>query len=288
MAAWLFRAAEINRGELMSERRKTTIGTTAAVAPQSASGSAAAEPRVADLVQAGKVRLALFLPQYTKDPATGELRGLGMGFVALEVVRALAARLGIEMLAIENPTPLKAVEGVKTGVCDVAFLGIDPSRSAEIDFTPPVVQFDFSYLVPAGSSINGVADADRPGIRIAVVRNHASTMTLSRLVKHAELVDAELPDAAFELLCAGHAQAFAAPREQLLDYAAKLPGSRVLEDSYGINRVAIAVAKSAPERLAYLSEFVEEAKTSGLVARIIERGGLRGFSVATAAGSDRQ
>ena len=35
----------------------------------------AADPRVADLVRAGKLRVALFLPQYTKDPVTGELRG---------------------------------------------------------------------------------------------------------------------------------------------------------------------------------------------------------------------
>jgi hypothetical protein len=33
------------------------------------------DPRVVDLVRAGKVRVGLFPPQYTKDPVTGELRG---------------------------------------------------------------------------------------------------------------------------------------------------------------------------------------------------------------------
>ena len=55
------------------------------------------DPRVADIVQAGKLRLAIFLPQYTKDPRTGALRGIGMGFVAIELGRVLAARLGIEL-----------------------------------------------------------------------------------------------------------------------------------------------------------------------------------------------
>jgi hypothetical protein len=32
---------------------------------------------------------------------------------------------------------------------------------------------DYTFLVPAGSSIQHVADADRLGIRIAVVRDHA-------------------------------------------------------------------------------------------------------------------
>ena len=100
------------------------------------------------------------------------------------------------------------------------------------------------------------------------------------MVKHAELLGAELPDDAFDLLRAGNADAFAFPREVLLDYSTKLPGSRVLADAYGVNRVAIAIQKGQPERLAYMSEFIEQAKASGLVARIIERGGLRGFRVA--------
>jgi polar amino acid transport system substrate-binding protein len=242
--------------------------------------SHAADPRIADLVQAGKVRLAVFLPQYNKDPATGEIRGVGTGFVAAELVRALAARIGIEMQILGYPTPSKAVECLKARECDLAFLGIEPSRVAEVDFTPPVVQFDYTYLVPAGSTIASGKDADQPGIRIAVVRNHASTMTLTRIVKHAELVGSDLPDAAFGLLRSGKAHAFAAPREVLIDYAAKLPGARVLDDAYGVNNIGVAITKGQPGRLAYLNEFFDEAKASGLVRGAIERGGLPTFRIA--------
>jgi polar amino acid transport system substrate-binding protein len=74
----------------------------------------------------------------------------------------------------------------------VAFLTIDPSRTAQVNYLRPLIQFDYTCLVPAGSSIRSIADADRPGVRIAVVSNHASTLALSHLVKHAELVGAEL------------------------------------------------------------------------------------------------
>lgn len=249
---------------------------------------AASDPRVADLIRAGKIRLAIFLPQYTKDAATGALRGIGMGFVAMEMGRALAARLGIELQLIENPTPLKAVEALKTGACDLACLGIDPSRTAELDFSPAVVQFDYTFLVPGGSSIQTFADADRTGLRIAVVLNHASTFALTRKAKHAELVGTELPDAAFDLLRAGNVDAFAAPREQLLDYSMMLPGSRVLQDSYGINNAGIALARGQAGRLSYICEFVEDAKASGVIAAIIERGDLRGFRVAPRANANPQ
>jgi ABC-type amino acid transport substrate-binding protein len=52
------------------------------------------DPRVADLVRAGKVRIALFPPQYTKDPATGELKGIWA-----DIARAFAARIGVDARA---------------------------------------------------------------------------------------------------------------------------------------------------------------------------------------------
>jgi polar amino acid transport system substrate-binding protein len=138
----------------------------------------------------------------------------------------------------------------------------------------------FTYLVPAGSSIRSVADADRPGARIAVVRNHESTMALSRIVRHAELVGAEMPDAAFELLRTGHADAFASNLAVLLTYSTKMSGARILEEHYGTNLGAMAVSKDQPGLLAYVSEFIEEAKASGLVQRAIERADQRGLRVA--------
>ena len=239
------------------------------------------DPRVADLVRAGKVRGALFLPQYTKDPVTGELRGTAGGIVMIALARALAARLGVEVLLVGHPTPLNVVECLKADACDVALgMGIDSTRATEVDFSSPFMQLDFTYLVPPGSLIRSVADADRPGLRIASVRNHASTLALSRILKHAQLVYAETPDATFDLLRAGHADALAQARPVLLDYSSQLPGSRVLQERYGAYLLAMALPKGQAGRLSYITELIEEAKASGLVQRAIERGGLRGIQVA--------
>jgi polar amino acid transport system substrate-binding protein len=126
--------------------------------------------------------------------------------------------------------------------------------------------------------IQRIADADRPNLRIAVVRDHASTLTLSRIFKHAQLIYAAIPDPTFELLRTGQADAFASVRGVLLGYTPKLPGSRVLEDHYG----GIVVPKSQTALLAYITEFIEQAKASGLVQQAIERSGLPGHQVAPA------
>ena len=239
-----------------------------------------ADPRVADLVQVGTIRTALFLPQYREEPVSGELRGRGTGAAAMEIMRALAALLAAEVRLVGYPTPASVVACLKAGECDVAFMGIEPSRAAELDFSPPIFEFDYTILVPAGSAIVRAADADRPGLRIAVVRNHASTLALSHIVRHAELHGVDLPEAAFDLLHAGHADALAFPRDVLIDFSARLPGSRVLDDAYGVNRVGIAMRKGLPGRLAYISEFVEEARASGAIQRAIDASRVHGFRVA--------
>jgi polar amino acid transport system substrate-binding protein len=241
--------------------------------------SRAADPRVADFLQAGRIRAALFLPQYTKDTGTGEPRGTGTGLVAVEVSRLLAARLGVEAQIVGYPTPADAAGCLKAGTCDVAFMGIEPERAAEVDFSPPVIQFDYTFLVPAGSKIQNAADADRSGVRIAYVAHHAASLALMRAIKNAELIAADLPDAAFDLLRTGKADAFALARPQLVPFAAKLPGSRMLDGGYGINRLAIALQKGQAARLAYVGEFVEDAKASGAIARALEHSGLRGIQV---------
>ena len=211
----------------------------------------AADPRVADLVRAdlaraGKVRVGLFLPQFIKDPATGQLRS-----VWVETARAFAAHLGVQLVVVEHVTPPEAIACLKAGACDVMFLPLDARAAAVGDFSNPIFQFDYTLLVPAGSSIVRIADADRPGVRIAAVRNHASTIELASQVKQAELVYAETPDSTFDLVRTGQAHVMASTRLALLDFSDRLPGARVLEDRYGanINRMVVSERQSGLARL---------------------------------------
>lgn len=238
----------------------------------------ASDPRVIDLVRAGKVRVAVYPPTYSKDQATGELQGW-----SIDLVRALGKRLGVDGVPVENPTPPNAVACVKTGSCDVAVMGIEPSRATEVDFTPPLIEIDYTFLVPASSLLRNLADIDRPEVRIAAMRSHASTLALTRILKQAKLLEGDTLASTFGLLRDGNADVFASVREECLRYAAQLPGSRVLDDRYGANRVGMAAPRGQAGRLAYMTEFVEEAKASGLMQRIIDGAGWRGVQVAAPA-----
>jgi len=238
------------------------------------------DPRVADLVRAGKLRLGVGLGASLialKDPATGEVRG-----PAMDLGRALAAKIGIALQPVYYPRPGVVPEGLRTSAWDVTFLVIYPGFADEADHSDPYIQTDFTLLVRAGSSIRNFADADQPGVRIAAPRGDPSGVHLSRTLKRAEMVFTDSIPAAIELLRTGRADAYPGPRPVALTEADRLPGSRVLEDGFLPICQAAFVPKGHPGLLAYVIEFMEEAKASGMVKQIMERHGLRGLQVVLA------
>ena len=252
---------------------------------QIACAQQAQDPRVADLIQSGKLRVGIGLgtPLAVKNPTTGEVSG-----PTLDLGRALAARIGINLVAIEYPRPGAVIEGAGSNAWDVAFLVVDANRAKQADFSRPYLQTDSTYLVLIGSSIHNVADADQPGIRIAVPRGDGSDLELTRVLKRAELVRTDTIAAALELVRVGSAHARGGPRPVLLAESAKLPGSRVLDDGFTAISYAALVPKGVAGRLAYVNEFIDEAKATGLVKRIIERAELRGVQVAPVSKSGTQ
>jgi polar amino acid transport system substrate-binding protein len=241
------------------------------------------DPRVADIVQTGKLRVGIGLANLVssiKDPATGELRG-----VAADLARALAARIKVELQPIEYTRPGLVLEGASANAWDVAFLVLDPSRNNDADSSSPYMESDFTLLVPAGSAIHKFADADQNGIRIGVPRGDAVDLRLTRLVSNAVLVRVDNQGAGADLLRAGQVNAYAAPRPALLEMSSRLAGSQVLEDSFATISFAAFVPKGHDEHAAYIGEFLEEAKGSGLIKRFIDAAGLRGIKIAPPAKS---
>lgn len=235
---------------------------------------ASQDARVADLVRAGQVRIGMFPPHYVKNVATGELEGWGV-----DLAHALATRIGVAGRPIEYSGPDKFLEGLNADGCDVGFLVNSPAWVSSVDYSQPFLQQDFTFLLPPGSAIRSIEDVDQPEIRIAVVRHHASTLELARILKRAKMVTADTLQGAFELLRDGQTDTLAQTRPQLLEDSLKLPGSVVLESRYGVVFSVMGVVKGKSERLAYINEFLRDAKTSGLVQRAFDRAGWRGVQV---------
>ena len=231
-----------------------------------------------DLAPAGKVRAGINYGNFilaTRDAATGESRG-----VAVDLARELAQRLGVPFEIAAHDSVAALVDAAKTGAWDIAFLGSDPAREAVISFTAAYLEIEATYLVRSGSSLRTAAEVDRARVRVAAPARANYELFLSRNLQAAELVQAPNADAALDLLVTGKVDALAGLKQALIGYADRLPGARMLDGRFMAVQQSIGVPRGRDAGLHYLRGFVEEAKSSGLVARAIERTGARGVSVA--------
>ena len=231
------------------------------------------------LMPTGKLRVGL---NYGNQLLVGRDRAQPQG-VAIDLARELARRLGTDPVFVGYATPGEVTEGVGKD-WDIAFVAADPDRAQAIAFTPPYLEIDATYLVPASSSVRTVGDMDRAGAKIATGATSAYTLVLKRDLKQAQLV-LLANDAAVAAFQGGTVDAIAGLRFALLQTSSRIAGSRVLSDNFTRAQQAVAVPKANATALAYLSTFVADVKRSGLVAGAIEKTGLTGASVAPISGS---
>jgi polar amino acid transport system substrate-binding protein len=201
----------------------------------------------------------------------------GVGF---DLGRELARRMGVPFEPVTYPSVGALLDAGKTGAWDVAFVGFSPARAKEWDFTALHMEVEFGYLVPADSSISTMADVDRTGIRVAVQEKSGPDVFLSRTLKNAVVVRAPSLAGTVEMLKSRRADAIFSIKPSLFEASNQLPGSRVLDGRPGIDPHAMAIPKGRDLGVAYARQFIEAAKSEGLVKAAIERVGMRGAAVA--------
>src|SRR5262249_10612451 len=186
-----------------------------------------------------------------------------------DVARELGRRVGVPVEFIKFDTAGKLGDGVKTGAWDVAFLGAEPQRAAEIAFTAAYLEIPSTYLVPAGSSIRSVNEVDREG------EQSACGLYLARTIKHAKLVTTQGLDSSFDVFVAQKLEALAGLKPRLLTDVQKLPGARILDGQFTAVQQAVGTPKSREASARFLRAFVEEVKASALLAEAISRNGAQ-------------
>jgi polar amino acid transport system substrate-binding protein len=233
---------------------------------------------VAELAPTGVLRAGINLSNFllvTGRSATGEPEG-----VAPDMAREIANRLGVPVKYVPFKTPGELADAAATNTWDIGLIGAEPQRAEKITFTAAYCEIEATYLVPAGSPLKAIADVDKPGIRIAVTGRAAYGLWLDRNIKHAQLIKTDTLDSAYEKFVADKLDALAGLRPRLISDVKKLPGARILDGQFTAVQQAVGTERKNTAGAAYLRKFVEEAKASGLVARLIERHKVVGLSVA--------
>jgi polar amino acid transport system substrate-binding protein len=226
------------------------------------------------LAPSGKLRVGVYMGSPTsmlKHAASGETRG-----ITYELGAELARRLGVPVEYVEYPRVAEVVAALKAGAVDFTVTNATPARAQDVDFTPPVLDVELGYLVPAGSAIKTLADIDRPGVRVGVTQGSTSRGTLGKAFKNAAISEAPTVKAATEMLGSGRLDAFATNKAVLFGMSDQLAGSRVLDGRWGVEHFGIGIPKGREAGLAFMRRFADEVNAAGDVLRAAERAGLRG------------
>jgi len=232
-----------------------------------------------DLAPSGKLKIGLNYSNFLLvigDDANGEPKG-----IAPDLGRELAKRVGMPFEFVKFDAAGKLFDAVKSAQCDVGFLGAEPQRADEVDFTNAYLEIPVTFLVPAGSPIKAIADVDREGVRIAVSERSAYDLYLTRTLKKAQLVRTKGIPASYDAFMAQKLEVLGGLKPKLVEEQARTPGSRVLDGQITGVQQAIGAPKGRPAAAKYLREFAEDVKRSGFVARAIEKHGVKGVRVAT-------
>lgn len=211
-----------------------------------------------------------------KDPQSGEPFG-----VSVDLARAFAAKLGVELELVVFDAAGKSVQAVSEERADFGFFAVDPLRGETIAFTAPYVLIEGFYLVREDSPVRTNQDVDAAHNRVAVGKGSAYDLFLTRELKAAQIVRAPTSPAVVQTFVEQNLEVAAGVKQQLEADARKTTGLRLLDERFMVIRQAMGTPKSRGAAAANaLSEFVEEMKASGFVADSLKRHGIVGASVA--------
>jgi polar amino acid transport system substrate-binding protein len=232
----------------------------------------------AELAPTGVLRAGINLSNFllvTGRAANGNPEG-----VSPDMAHAIADRLGVPVQYVPFKTPGELADQAENNVWDIGNIGAEPQRAQKIFFTAAYCEIEATYMVPAGSPIKSIADVDKKGVRIAVTARAAYCLWLENNIKNATLVQVTGADGAYNKFVDEKFEVMAGLRPGLIKDVEKLPGARILDGQFSAVQQAVGTPRKNSAGAQFLSEFVEEAKKSGLVASFIAKHKVKGLSVA--------
>jgi polar amino acid transport system substrate-binding protein len=238
-------------------------------------GPTRAEDLKGEIAPTGKLRVAIGISAaggafWSNKTESGAYAG-----VPVDLGKEMAAQLGVpvEYVAFQNSGQI--TDAASKGVWDVTFLPKDPERETKMSFGPVYEVADATYIIKAASPIANFATLDQPGITVAAVNNTTTMRGAQAHLKNAKVTGYQTYDEIFDLLKNGEIDAFALSRDQLNKMALKIPGTKVLDETFKKTVTAVAVPLNHPQALAFVTKFMTDARTNGVLRKAYDNNGLK-------------
>ena len=236
-----------------------------------------------EIAPTGKLRVAIGISAAGGAYWSNKNEAGGYTGVPVELGREMAAQLGVpvEYVAYQNSGLI--TDSVGTGAWDITWLPKDAEREAKMSFGPIYEVTEATYIVKAGSTITNFATLDQPGVKVVAVNNTTTMRGAVAHLKNAKVTGYQTYDEIFNLLKNGEIDAFALSRDQLTAISKKIPGSRVLDETFKQTVTAVAVPLNHPQSLAFAAKFMTDAQSNGTLRKAYDNNGLKDAPIRTKA-----
>ncbi|HVX76976.1 MAG TPA: transporter substrate-binding domain-containing protein [Bradyrhizobium sp.] len=234
-----------------------------------------------EIAPTGKLRVAIAI-----SPAGGAFwctkkESGGYAGVPVDLGSEMASELGVSVEYVVYQNSGQITDAASKGAWDVTFLPKDPERATRMSFGPVYEVADATYIVKPGSAISDFKSLDQPGVKVAAVNNTTTMRGAIAHLKNAKVTGYQTYDEIFNLLKNGEIDAFALSRDQLNAMAKKIPGTKVLSETFKQTVTAIAVPLDHPQSLAFATKFMTAALANGTVRKAYDNNGLKDRPVRT-------
>ena len=234
-----------------------------------------------EIAPTGKLRVAIAI-----SPAGGafwstKTESGGYAGVPVALGKAMADQLGVPVEYVAHNNSGQIVDATSKGTWDVTFLPKDPEREGKMSFGPIYEVAEATYIVKAGSPVTNFATLDQSGIKVAAVNNTTTMRGAETHLKNAKVTGYQTYDEIFNLLKNGEVDAFALSRDQLNVLSRKIPGTRVLDETFKKTVTAVAVPLDHPQSSAFVRKFMTDALTDGTIRKAYDNNGLKDNPIRT-------
>jgi len=234
-----------------------------------------------EIAPTGKLRVAIAI-----SPAGGAFWSTrtesgGYAGVPVDLGKEMAAQLGVPVEYVVHNNSGQITDAAAKGTWDVTFLPKDPERETRMAFGPIYEVADATYIVKAGSTATNFGTLDQPGTKVAAVNNTTTMRGAIAHLKNAKVTGYQTYDEIYGLLKNGEVDAFALSRDQLKEMAKKLPGTRVLDETFKQTVTAVAVPLNHPLAAAFAAKFMADATTNGTLRKAYDNNGLKDNPIRT-------
>ena len=206
------------------------------------------------------VGMELAYPPFEMRDAKGEPAG-----VSVDLARSLGEHIG-RPVEIQNLPFAGLIPALKTGKIDLILSSMTatPERAASVGFSDPYLRTGLCLLVSAKSDLASIADADRAGRAIAVVKGTTAHVFASQRLKSARVLVFDKPAACVLEVVQGKSDAFIIDQMTALEnYRRNATATRALLVPFQEESWAIGLRKGQDELRGKVNEFLAKFRADG-------------------------